>query len=141
MFVRDGVWHICLRHNGQKIQRSLNIPAGKKEHKKIAKDMESKIRVQLIEESFFDKPIACTKTLRQMIDKFMKEHAPKNSRSMQRSYSSYLKHLMRIFGNIKLTLISPKKITQYKVLRRQENAKPATINREMAMLLNGTPQG
>ncbi len=135
MFVRNGVWHICIRHNGKKIQRSLNIPAGKKEHKKIAKDMESKIRVQLIEDTFFDKPIACTKTLRQMMDKFIKEHAPKNSKSMQRSYSSYLKHLIRIFGNIKLTLISPKKVTRYKVLRRQEGAKPATINREMAMLL------
>ncbi len=48
MYERDGVWHICIRHNGRKIQRSLKIPVGKKEHKKIAKDMESKIRVKMM---------------------------------------------------------------------------------------------
>ncbi len=134
MFVRDGVWHVCIRHNGQKIQKSLNIPAGKKEHKKIAKDMESKIKVQLIEGTFFDKPIGCNKTLRQLIDKFLKEHAPKVSIGTQKAYASYQKHLIRIFGNVTLTSISPKKITCYKVLRSDQGAKPSSINRELAML-------
>ncbi len=44
--------------------------------------MKSKIRVQLIEGTFYDNPIARTKTLGQMIEKFMKEHAPKVSSSM-----------------------------------------------------------
>ncbi len=134
MFERDGVWHICIRHNGRKIQRSLKIPVGRKDHEKIALAMEAKIRVQLIEESYFDKPVGCNKTFKDMMDKFMGEHAPKVSISMQRSYSSYLKHLIPFFGGLRLTLISPKNVSQYKVLRMGGGARPATINRELAML-------
>jgi integrase len=133
MFERDGVWWTCIRHDGRKIQRSLRIPVGRKDHKKIALAMEAKIRVQLIEESYFDKPVGCNKTFKDMMDKFMKEHAPKRSISMQRSYSASLKHLIPFFGDSTLLSISRKKISRYKVLRSDQGAKPATINRELAM--------
>ncbi|MEE9213740.1 MAG: tyrosine-type recombinase/integrase [Thermodesulfobacteriota bacterium] len=133
MFERDGVWWTCIRHNGKKIQRSLKIPVGRKDHKKIALAMESKIRVQLIEESYFDKPVGYKKTFKELMDKFMKEHAPKKSISMQRSYSASLKHLIPFFGDSTLLSISRKKISRYKVLRSDQGAKPATINRELAM--------
>jgi integrase len=68
------------------------------------------------------------------MEKFMREHAPKVSENMQKSYSSSLKHLIPFFGDLTLLSISRKKISGYKVLRRDEGAKPATINRELAML-------
>jgi len=64
----------------------------------------------------------------------MKEHAPKVSDGMQRSYASSLKHLKSFFGESTLLLITRKKISGYKVLRKDEGARPATINRELAML-------
>ncbi len=134
MFVRNGVWHVCIRHNGRKIQKSLKIPVGKKEHERKAKGMESKIRVQLIEETYFDKPIGCKKTFKELMDKFMQEHAPKVSSSMQRSYKTSLKHLIPFFGDLNLTLISRSKISKYKALRKGESIAPATINRELAMI-------
>ncbi len=134
MFVRNGVWHICIRHNGKKIQKSLKIPVGKKEHERIAEVMEAKIKVQLIEETYFDKPIGCKKTFKELMDKFMKEHAPKVSSSMQRSYKTSLKHLIPFFGDLNLTLISRSEISKYKVLRKGKGITPATINRETAMI-------
>ena len=69
-----------------------------------------------------------------MMDRFMKEHAPKVSDSMQNSYASSLKHLISFFGDLNLLSISRKKISKYKVLRLDEGARPATVNRELAML-------
>ena len=134
MFERDGVWWTCIRHNGRKIQRSLKIPVGRKDHERVARAIESKIRVQLIEEDFFDKPTGCRKNLKDMMDKFMKEHAPRVSCSMQKSYSSCLTHLVPFFGDSNLMSISAKMISQYKVLRTNDGAAPATINRELSML-------
>ncbi len=129
MFKRGGVWWTCIRHNGRKIQKSLETT-----DKKLAKSIESKVRTELIEDFYFEKPIGCNKTLKHLMDKFMIEHAPKVSKHMQKGYSSHLNHLIPFFGDLNLTSITPKNISRYKVLRRQKGAKPATINRELAML-------
>jgi integrase len=68
------------------------------------------------------------------MEKFIKEHAPTVSINMQHSYSASLKHLSSFFKNSNLKLISPRMISQYKILRKNEDAKPATINKELAML-------
>ena len=63
----------------------------------------------------------------------MREHAPKVSENTQKSYSTSLKHLIPIFGELNLTSILPKMISRYKVLRKDEGAKSASINRELSM--------
>ena len=130
MFKRAGVWWCCIRHNGRKIQKSLETS-----DRKLAKDIEAKIRTEIVEGSYFEKLIGRNKTFRDMMDKFIKEHAPTVSNSMQRGYSIILrKHLLPFFGGSNLLSISPKMISGYKVSRRGAGAKPATINRELAML-------
>jgi site-specific recombinase XerD len=64
----------------------------------------------------------------------MKEHAPKVSVNTQKSYAVSLKPLVSFFGDSRLTKITPKMVCDYKVLRYSEGVKPATINRELAML-------
>ena len=64
----------------------------------------------------------------------MKEHIPKASINTQRSYSSALKHLLPFFGNSGLSSITPKMLYAYRILRRGEGAKPATINMEQAIM-------
>src|SRR3972149_4288657 len=68
------------------------------------------------------------------MDKFMKEHAPKVSNNMRKSYNASLKNLLHLFGGRKLFAITPKMISEYKSLRYDDGVKPATINRELAML-------
>ena len=100
----------------------------------MAKAIEAKVRTEIIEGSYFGKLVGHKKTIKNMLDKLMKEHAPKVSDSMQRSYATSSKHLLKFFGDVDLLSISPKMISRYKVLRREAGLKPATINRELAML-------
>ena len=134
MFERSGVWYTCIRYNGRKVQRSLGVKVGKKADERLARDIESKIRTEIIEGNYFDKPIGSKKTFKDMMDRFMKEHAPKVSANMQDSYTSSLKHLIPFFGDLNLLSISRKKISKYKVLRLDEGARPSSLNRELAMV-------
>ncbi len=129
MFKRGGVWWTCIRYRGKKIQRSLETT-----DKKLAQAIEAKVRTEIIEGKYFEKSIGDSKTFTDMIEKFMREHAPNVSSNMQKSYASSLKHLSPYFGERKLLEITVKKISEYKVLRKTEGAKPSTINRELAML-------
>ncbi|GAN34857.1 MAG: site-specific integrase [Candidatus Brocadia sp. AMX2] len=129
MYKRGGVWWTCIRYGGKKIQRSLETA-----DKKLAQAIEAKIKTEIVEGKYFEKLTGNSKTFTDMMEKFMKEHAPSVSISMQRSYSASLKHLIPFFGTSKLSSISPKMISEYKVLRKSEEAKPATVNRELAML-------
>ncbi len=129
MFKRSGIWWTCTRHNGRKIQKSLETS-----DRKLAKAIDAKIRTEIVEGKYYEKTIGRDKTFAQLMDKFMKEHAPKVSDSMQRCYASFLKHLIPFFGDSILLSVSRKKISNYKVLRKDEGARPATINRELAMV-------
>lgn len=124
----NGIWHTCIRHNGKRIQKSLETS-----DRKLAKAIEAKVKTEIVEGTYFEKLIGRNKTFKDMMDKFMEEHAPKVSYSMQKSYSSYQKHLMSFFKS-GLIAITPKEISKYKVLRKGEGAMPATTNRELAML-------
>jgi site-specific recombinase XerD len=129
MFKRGGVWRINLRWNGKRIQKSLGTIS-----KKLAEQIEAKIKAQLAEENYFDKPIGANKTVAQMMERFIVEHAPKVSSNMQLSYKTSLKNLLPYFGEMPITEVTPKKITSYKQQRRVNGVTPATINRELACL-------
>ncbi len=129
MYKRAGVYWTCIRHNGKKIQKSLETS-----DKKLAQAIEAKIRTEIIEGSFFEKLVGSKKTFNDMMKKFIKEHAPKVSLNMQSSYAVSLKHLRPYFKETNLTSISPKMISRYKVLRKEEGSANASINRELSML-------
>ncbi len=129
MYKRSGVWWTCIRHNGSKIQKSLETS-----DRKLAQAIEAKIRTEIVEGNYFEKLIGQNKTFRDLMDKFMKEYAPKVSSNMKRSYTTSLKHLNPFFGGSNLLSISPKMISRYKVLRNDEGAAPASVNRELSML-------
>ncbi|TVL99026.1 MAG: integrase [Candidatus Brocadia sp. WS118] len=129
MYKRDGIWWTCIRYNGKKIQRSLET-----DNKSLALSIEAKLRTELIEGKYFDKYEGERKTFREMMDRFTKEHAPKVSRNMQKSYTTSAKHLLSFFGDSRLTAITPRIINDYKVSRKNQGKKPATINKELAML-------
>lgn len=95
MFKRAGVYWCCIRRNGKKIQKSLEAS-----DKKLAQAIEAKIRTEIVEGNYFDKPIGSNKTFKDMMNQFMKEHAPKVSVKMQLSYESSLKHLNPFLVNL-----------------------------------------
>jgi len=129
MFKRSGVWWTCIRHNGRKIQKSLETT-----DRKLAKAIEAKIRTQIVEGKYYEKPIGSKMTFKDLMEKFIAEHAPKQARNTRASYKTSLNHLKPFFGETCLTAITPKMISRYQVLRQNEKAKPASINLELAML-------
>ena len=129
MFKRSGVWWTCIRHNGRKIQKSLETS-----DRKLAQAIEAKIRTEIVEGTYFEKLAGHSKTFSKLIERFMKEHAPKVSNNMQTSYKTSLNHLIPFFGESSLLSISPKMISRYKVLRNVEGAAPSSVNRELSML-------
>jgi integrase len=67
-----------------------------------------------------------------LMDRYMTEHSKPKKRSWLRDEVS-LSHLKPFFGSKTLEEISPEMISQYKARRYVENAKPATINRELSL--------
>lgn len=90
--------------------------------------------MRIDEGSYFDKPVGNNKTFRNLMERFMNEHAPKVGINTRKGYATYLKHLSSFFGDTNLMSISPKAISRYKVLRMDKGLRPATINRELSML-------
>ncbi|GIL20013.1 phage integrase SAM-like domain-containing protein [Candidatus Jettenia sp. AMX1] len=68
-----------------------------------------------------------------MADRFMLEYAPKNSKRTQMYYKTTLNHSLPFFGNMKLTSITPKKISKYKAMQYSKGIKPGTYNLKQAM--------
>ncbi len=104
MFKRSGgIWWTSIRHNGKRIQKSLETS-----DRKLAKAIEAKVKTEIVEGKYYDKLVGSNKTFKQLIERFMKEHSPKVSISMQESYATSLKHLDSFFGSSNLLSISPK---------------------------------
>jgi site-specific recombinase XerD len=129
MYKRSGVWWTCIRHNGRKIQKSLETT-----DKILAKKIEAKVRVEIVEGKYYEKLIGQNKTFKDMMDKFMKIHAPTVSKNTQNAYKYYLKNLSSFLSNPGLMSITPRLVSEYKVHRRDNGASPSTINRELYML-------
>ncbi|HJO56409.1 MAG TPA: hypothetical protein QF423_07010, partial [Candidatus Scalindua sp.] len=108
MFKRGDIWWTCIRHNGGKIQKSL-----KTTNKKLAQSIEAKIRIEIVEGIYFEKLVGRNKTFKDMMNRVMKEYAPKVSKNTQASYVTSLKHLNLFFGGRNLLSISPKMISRY----------------------------
>ena len=129
MFKRNDIWWTCISHNGRKIQKSLETS-----DKKLAKTIEAKIRTEIVEGSYFQNLAGRNKDFKDMMNRFITEYAPTLSENTQRSYTTSLKFLMPFFKDSNLISISPKMISRYKVSRKGDGVKLATINRELAML-------
>jgi len=129
MFKRDGIWWTCIRFKGKKIQRSLET-----DNKGLAMCVEAKLRTELIEGKYFDKDEGERRTLRELVERFMKEHAPKVSECQRLLYRVSFRHLVDFFGDIVLSGITPKRINAYKQARKEKGGGAPSINRSLTAL-------
>jgi integrase len=123
---RGQKWYVQLRDNGRLIRQSTGTHI-----KKVAQEIEAKIKMELVEGKYFDKGQGNKKTFKDMADKYMAEYAIKKApKSIVRDRTS-LKHLLPVFGSQYLNSITPAQISAYKTQRRNEGASPKTINHEL----------
>jgi integrase len=114
-------------YQGQQVRRSTGTP-----DKRLAEAILGQVKVQIIEGRFFEKPEAQHRTLTELMDRYVSEHATR--RANYRRELTSIKNLKGFFGNPKLDQITPKLIVAYKNRRYTDGVKPATINRELATL-------
>lgn len=121
-------WWISFTVEGQ-----LHRMCTKTKDRRLAEAIYGKIMTKIIEKKWFDIDPANDYTFDEMMDRFMKEHAPKREKSTYQRYICALKHL-KCFSGLRLNEITPDRISTYMHQRKNEGASNATINREFAML-------
>jgi integrase len=129
MYKKNGIYYINIRHNGRRYQESLKTGDRKK-----AVAEEAHIKDQIFKDAFSKKDVIQETIVHQLMERFIKEHAPTVSDNMQTSYGCYLKHILPFFGKFLLTEVTRKHITKYKSFRTEQGAKPSTINRELGVI-------
>ena len=130
MFKRDNIWWACFRVDGTKIRRSLGTS-----NKKLAKAVEAKIKVEIVEGKYFTKPKGTNLTVRDLIKKYLDEHSKPNKALQTYKDDIYFsKRILEYFGERKLLAVTPKHISAYVGKRRGDGVGDTTINHELRLL-------
>jgi integrase len=130
MFKRGGVWWTCIKQDGRKIQKSLETA-----DKKLAQSIEAKIRVEIIEGKYFNKPKERFITVKELLDKYLCEHSrPNKAPTTYRDDISLSKKIIKVFGKMTLNEVSPKHITRFIKRRREDGVGDAMIHQELQLL-------
>ena len=124
---RGTTWWMSFMYQGQQVRRSTETS-----DKRLAEAILGKIKVQIIEGRFFEKPTEQQRTFTELLDRYIKEHAARRGNYYREMTS--VRTLKAFFGNPTLDHVSPKRIVAYKNQRYTDGVKPATINRELATL-------
>ena len=124
---RGTTWWMPFMYQGQQVRKSTGNT-----DKRLAEAILGQVRVQIIEGRFFEKPESQQRTLTDLLDRYLSEHAAR--RANYRRDRTSVKDLKTFFGNPTLDQITPKRIVAYKNHRYTDGVKPATINRELASL-------
>ena len=126
---RKHVWWMSFMYQGQQVRRSTGTT-----DKRLAEAILCKVKVQITEGRFFEKREEQDRTFREMMDRYLKERAVlKAPKSYVRDVTA-LNHLLPVFGDKVLAMITPKILAGYKAQRRIERAAPATINKELQLV-------
>lgn len=114
---------------GKRVRRSTETA-----DKKLAEKIHAKVLTEITEGRWFEKMPGEHKTFREMMDKYLDEYSPQKRPKSHLRDKSLASHLKGYFGELTLSEISPKDIYAYKVMRREEEAAPKTINNELILM-------
>ena len=124
---RGTTWWMSFMYQGQQVRRSTGTT-----DKRLADAILGQVKVQIVEGRFFDKCKEQERTLTELLDRYLSEHASRRA-NYRRDLTS-VKNLNTFFGNPTLDQVTPKRIVAYKNQRYTDGVKLATINRELASL-------
>ncbi len=124
---RGNVWWMSFTYEGRQIRRSTETS-----DKRLAEAILGKVKVQIVEGKYFDKPREDAKTFSELMERYLREHASR--RMHYRRYVNMVNNLKAFFGDRKLHHVTPKTIVAFKNKRYADDVTPATINRELAVL-------
>lgn len=103
-------------------------------NKALAERIYHLIKLKVAEGKWFEVDEARTRTFDELVEKFMKEHAPLRAEKTQKSYKTSKNNLRKYFTGMTLAEITADRISDYMQKRKEQGVTVATINREFAML-------
>ncbi len=130
LFKRGQVWWMRFSFNGKQVRKPTETT-----DKKLAEKIHHKVMTQIAEGKWFENPIGSDKTVRELFEKYLDEHSAKNKtvETYERD-KGIVKIINRHFGDMQLSAVGPKTISEYKVMRRDKGRAPSTVNRELCLL-------
>jgi integrase len=114
---------------GHRVQRSLETT-----NKKLAEKIEAKLKLDIAEGKYLDKLPGETKTLHDLRERFLREHGPRVGKMTVVAYKLHFNRLTEFFGDIPISQLTPRLVSEYKQKRLGMGRRPATVNREMSTL-------
>lgn len=126
---RGKIWWMSFICQGKQVRRSTGT-----ENKKLAEAILAKVKVKIVEGTFFDKLEEQERSFSEMMDRYLKERSVLKSPASHLRDRQNMNHLLPVFGKLKLAEVTPKLLAAYKVKRRLEKAAPATINKELGLV-------
>ncbi len=130
LYRRGQTWWMRFTYRGRQIRKSTETS-----NRKLAEKIYHKVLGEIAEGKWFERLPGEEKTFAEMISKYLKEHSEKNKTPKSCIRDRQLaNHLNSYFGDLLLTEITPKTISEYKAKRRDEGASPRTINYELALM-------
>lgn len=130
MFKRGDIWWICIRFKGRKVQKSLETS-----DKRLAQQIEAKLKVGLLEGKHFNRPNGNGKTFKELAERYLAEKTVRKALSTQRTdRGTFRRHLIPTFGEMLLGDIMAKDISDFKAKRYADGKVSETVNRELTVL-------
>ena len=115
-------------HNGEHFRQSTET-----EDRTLAKRIFDKLKGQIAEGKWFEKPPDDDYTLKDLKLELVNDYKLKSRRSLDRAELS-MKHLGSFFGDVKVKEITSELISGYILNRQEAGASNGTINRELSAL-------
>jgi integrase len=130
IYKRGRVWWMCFVHEGRFVRKPT-----KTRDKKLAEKIYHKVMTDVAEGKWFEKLPGEEITFKEMIEKYLAAYSSRSkSASSYRRDSSLAAHLLEVFGDLVITKVTPRDITEYKTKRREEGAAAQTVNLELGLM-------
>src|SRR3990172_9140390 len=130
LYKRGTVWWMSFTHNGEQFRRSTET-----EDKKLAIRIFDKLKGEIAEGKWFERPPGEDFKFKDLMDKYLNEYSAVNkAASSYKRDRSLVTQLKSVFGNLYLTEITPALISDFKVKRRSDGVSPRTINYELTTM-------
>jgi integrase len=125
----SSVWWMSFNYKGKQIRKSTET-----KNKRLADKIFAMCVTKVTEGKWFEKQEVEDKTYEEMVVKYLEEYSISKTESGKVRDKCIVQNLSPFFGGLLLKDITPPLIVDYKAKRRKENAKPATIERELCLL-------
>ncbi len=130
LYKRGSVWWMSFTHSGGQYRRSTET-----EDKKLATRIFDKLKGEIAEGKWFERPPGDAYKFKDLMEKYMLEYSAVNkAASSHKRDKSLVVQLKSVFGDHYLTEITPAMISDFKVKRRADGVSPRTINYELTTM-------